>query len=79
MSRIENGKLVKNKLTGCTGIIIDNGIRQSQNPIKMEIYYIADNVPVCNLIGETLFNYAGKTCFRKYTSPEEVELVKADN
>lgn len=76
MNRIENGQLVKNKLTGLIGIIIDNKAQKKKPFNRMEIYYPAEKVPLCTLIGRSLFSYGGEVCFREYSCLEEVELVE---
>ncbi len=71
---IENGQFIKNKLTGLTGIVIDNNRGSDPRP-KVKICYAVDDIPVANLIGKELFNYAGKVCFCEYIHQEELEII----
>ena len=73
---IENGQLVKNKLTGLIGIVIDNKAKNDRVNKRMIIYYPAEKVPLCTLIGRSLFSYGGEVCFKEYSCLEEVELVE---
>jgi len=76
---IENGSLVKHKLTGAIGIVIDNeAIHKKSERYKMNIFYNAEGIDIGHLAEKTLFNYSGKTCFREYSYPEEVEVMKND-
>lgn len=70
---IKNGDLVKNKLTGLVGIVIDNKVYYDNKSYRMKIYYPAEKVPLYNLIGRSLFSYGGKVCFEEYSLSEEVE------
>ncbi len=65
------GTLVKNKLTGANGIVVAYG----DNKDKLKIYYLAAEVPLCNLIGRKIFSYAGKVVFHEYCFIEEIEII----
>ncbi len=67
------GALVKNKLTGTTGIIRSCGHGRKKN--RLQIYYLAEEVPLCNLIGRQLFSYAGKVVFHEYCYEEEIVII----
>ena len=74
---IENGSLVKHKLTGAIGIVVDNAaILKNADRHKMNIFYNAEGIHIGHLAGKNLFNYSGKTCFREYSYAEEVEVVE---
>ncbi len=73
---MENGDLIKNKLTGTIGIIIDDKAIKNGQRRRMKIYYNAEEISACHLVGKKLFSYAGKICFYEYSYPEEVELYK---
>ncbi len=68
------GILIRNKLTGANGIIIDE--KRGRNEDMLKIYYLAEEVPLCNLIGRQLFSYAGKICFSEFCNVKEIEIVE---
>ncbi len=70
-----NGDLVKNKLTDTIGIIIDDKYSKDHQRYRMKIYYNAEEISACHLVGKKLFSYAGKICFCEYSFLEEVEKI----
>lgn len=67
------GTLVKNKLTGAKGMVINCNHGPKKN--KLQIYYLAEEVPLCNLIGRQIFSYAGNIVFCEYCFEEEIETI----
>jgi len=71
------GTLVRNKLTKANGIVVgctDNYTTRSKE--KLKINYLAEEVPLCNLIGRQIFSYAGKIVFQEYCFEEEIEIIE---
>ena len=49
---MENGDLIKNKLTGTIGIIIDDKAIKNGQRRRMKIYYNAEEISACHLVGK---------------------------